>query len=231
MTIVSIHRSSRFWLRHRGLTMAECLVAVIITNALIAFLPPVIIMLQATRVQNERIEQATTIAQGEIDDIGVKVATLSRDTSLFATDAAFRAVLPPTTTGSLDEQAPPTSVQTCSGMPSSPSVGCIRTLGRHQYVVQQFRTTGVARRDFANFDMQVRVYSRRLWQGAGGPVTTNPATPLSVGLTSSPEASRRPLVVLNTNIIKGSFCQSTDTSTSDLRCLIQESTPSPSPTP
>ncbi|AFY60664.1 hypothetical protein [Synechococcus sp. PCC 6312] len=231
MSIFPTNRGSRFWLRHHGLTMAEALVAVIITNALIAFLPPVVLMLQATRVQNERIEQATTVAQGEIDDVGVKVATLSSDTTLFTTDAAFRAVLPPTVTGSLDAQAPPTSIQNCSGMPSSPSVGCIRTLGRHEYVVQQFRTSGVARRDFSNFDMQVRVYSRRLWQGMGGPVTTDPATPLTAALTASPEASRRALVVLTTNIIKGSFCQATDTSTSDLRCLIQEPSPSPSPSP
>lgn len=231
MKIVPIHRASDLWLRNRGLTMAESLVAVIMTNALIAFLPPVIVMLQATRVQNERIEQATTIAQGEVDDIGVKVATLASDTSLFPTDAAFQAVLPPTTTGALSAQAPPTSVQTCTGMPSSASVGCIRSLGRHEYVVQQFRTRGVARRDFTNFDMQVRVYSRRLWQGAGGPITSNPATPLTASFTSSPEASRRPLVVLNTNIIKGSFCQSTDTATGNQRCLIQEPTPSPTPTP
>lgn len=231
MNIFAINRGSGFWLRNRGLTMAECLVAVIITNAMVAVLPPVILMLQATRVQNERIEQAKNIAQGEIDDVGVKVATLSSDTSLFATDAAFRAVLPPVSAGTLNAQAPPTSIQNCTTMPSSPSVGCIRPLGRHEYVVQQFRTSGVARRDFTNFDMQVRVYSRRLWQGAGGPVTTDPATPLSASMTASPEGSRRPLVVLTTNIIKGSFCQTTDVSTTDLRCLIQESTPSPSPSP
>lgn len=231
MGIFSVNRRASLGLRNRGLTITECLVAVIIANAMIALLPPVILMLQATRVQNERIEQATTIAQGEVDDVGVKVATLASDTSLFPTDAAFRAVLPPSITGTLSAQAPPTSIQTCSGMPSSPSVGCIRSLGRHEYVVQQFRTPGVARRDFSNFEMQVRVYSRRLWQGAGGPVTTNPAIPVTPAMTASPEASRRPLVVLTTNIIKGSFCQATDTSTTDLRCLIQEPTPSPSPSP
>ncbi|MDS3860622.1 hypothetical protein RIF25_07335 [Thermosynechococcaceae cyanobacterium BACA0444] len=197
--------------------MAECLLAVAVTGILLAGLAPPLFILQATRVQNARIEQAVTIAQGEIDDIGVKIAL---GKAQFTSESAFTAVLPPVSTASsLNSQAPPTTTQTCSIMPTSATVGCIRTLGSQEYVVQQFRTAGTATRDFSNFNMQVRVYSRRIFQTGGvGAATTNPGTPMKATFTAYPDASGRPLVTLTTTQIQGSYCNDSSSSTA---CLLQ----------
>lgn len=57
----------------QGLTLLECLVAMIIITLTVVAITPPIMLATATRVQSRRGEQATQIAQGEIDRVRLMV--------------------------------------------------------------------------------------------------------------------------------------------------------------
>ena len=57
----------------QGLTLIECLVAIIIITLTVVAITPPIMLATATRVQSRRGEQATQIAQGEIDRVRLLV--------------------------------------------------------------------------------------------------------------------------------------------------------------
>ena len=58
---------------HRGLTLIECLVAISVIAATSATIAPVIVLSVATRVQNQKAEQALQLAQSEIDRVRLLV--------------------------------------------------------------------------------------------------------------------------------------------------------------
>ncbi|MEM7772498.1 MAG: prepilin-type N-terminal cleavage/methylation domain-containing protein [Cyanobacteria bacterium P01_E01_bin.6] len=55
--------------RNQGLTLMECIVAISVIALTSAMIGPPLVLAAATRLQNRRVEQATQIAQGEIDRI------------------------------------------------------------------------------------------------------------------------------------------------------------------
>lgn len=52
-----------------GLTLIECLVAIVMIGLLTSAIAPPLVVAMSTRVQSQRIEQATEVAQSEIDAI------------------------------------------------------------------------------------------------------------------------------------------------------------------
>lgn len=58
----------------QGLTIMECLVAIILIVVTIAMVAPPLVLATATRVQNRRAAQALQVAQGEVDRIRTIVA-------------------------------------------------------------------------------------------------------------------------------------------------------------
>jgi len=54
---------------NKGLTLIESLVAIVVITATLATVTPVVVLAVATRVQNQRAEQAFQVAQAEIDNI------------------------------------------------------------------------------------------------------------------------------------------------------------------
>jgi type II secretory pathway pseudopilin PulG len=58
----------------QGLTLLECLMAVVVIGLTITMITPPLVIAAATRVQNRRAEQAMQIAQGEVDRVRAMVA-------------------------------------------------------------------------------------------------------------------------------------------------------------
>jgi prepilin-type N-terminal cleavage/methylation domain-containing protein len=63
----------------QGLTLIECLVAMIVITVTVVAITPPIMLATATRVQSRRAEQATAIAQGEIDRVRLLVERSDKD--------------------------------------------------------------------------------------------------------------------------------------------------------
>lgn len=81
----------------RGLTLLECLVAIMVIAVTTAVITPPIFVATATRVQNRRTEQALQLAQGEVDRIRVLVERGQHaPTRLPAAVADINNVPPPT---------------------------------------------------------------------------------------------------------------------------------------
>lgn len=176
----------------QGLTLMECLVAIVVIEIVIAMIAPPILLSAATRFQNQRVEQATQLAQGEIDRIRLLVERGQY----------------------LTTQLPPVSAQTPIQNTAAPSINnnaATRTAnqgfsidvnrdGTSDFVVQTFREQG---RSVNNspiaFRMGVRVYSFRAFANAANP--TLQTEPLRLGFTSS-ENLQRPLAVFYTPIVR-----------------------------
>ncbi len=63
----------------QGLTLIECLVAMIVITVTVVAITPPIMLATATRVQSRRAEQATAVAQGEIDRVRLLVERSDKD--------------------------------------------------------------------------------------------------------------------------------------------------------
>lgn len=203
-----MNRLSR-WVRYRqqGLTLVECIMAILVANVAVAALAAPLMLVAATRVQNDRIAQATALALAEVDRMralmeqGVDVNTN---------------VIPPASTVSaplgqpqlLSNQPPPTTVASCTGggmgLPTSATQGCLRTFNNAQFVVQMYRgqlTFGPNNR-IVGYPMQVRVYNRATFTdttpSAETPIPQQPAT-----MTTAVGNVRLPLAIITTDIVRG----------------------------
>lgn len=170
----------------QGLTIMECLVAVLLIIITIAMIAPPLVLATATRVQNRRAEQAMRVAQGEIDRLrtavamglhapanlpavatGATAATLASVPAPTAIDTRLRSLNPtgascPTTRFDPNSNPPPTAVAAGSTLPVDVDGDCVA-----EYLVQTFRTAGLTSsteqatgrlRRPSEFDVGVRVY-------------------------------------------------------------------------
>ncbi|NJO66709.1 MAG: type II secretion system protein [Leptolyngbyaceae cyanobacterium RM1_405_57] len=202
----------------RGITLLECLVAISVIAILGAMIGPPIVFTAATRLQNQRAEQAFQIAQGEVDRIRVLVARGDH----------IPASLPPVV-AALDEAPAPTGVSTII---KSIRQNCPGTAYAGQQIpftqMLQVDTTGDCEADFLmqvyrtnndpaiadqqnrpiDFSVGVRVYSARAEEYLGD-LTTRPA---SLRITSGEgdyalaedgvgRSQKGPLAVFNSNLI------------------------------
>ena len=100
------HNGSQF--SEAGLTLIECLVALVVIAVTAATITPMMVFAVATRVQNQKTEQAMQIARGEIDKIRLVVeqggdySTRLSELSLFSTGASTSLVLVPPPTSFVD---------------------------------------------------------------------------------------------------------------------------------
>lgn len=106
--LVQPSNSTRNQNSEAGLTLIECLVAMVVITLTVVTITPPIFLATASRIQARRAEQANQIAQGEIDRVrsilerpSYRTNDLPSPTAL--TPAQFRTGLPPTAvdTGSL----------------------------------------------------------------------------------------------------------------------------------
>lgn len=195
----------------QGLTLLECLMAVVVMGLTMAMITPPLVIAAATRVQNRQAEQAMQIAQGEVDRVR---ATLARENGQNLTLARLPAIA--AVSGTLEGFAAPTRPTTSSPMKSSAACGTNYNNGEQiaanqglrvdvdgnciaDFFMQTFRTAGGTPRGSAttppDFQLGVRVYSI-LAASSSGALTTKPAALQIVG--GQGNRRTRPLAVLYT---------------------------------
>ncbi|HIK36035.1 MULTISPECIES: type IV pilus modification PilV family protein [unclassified Thermosynechococcus] len=192
---------------NHGLTLVECLIAILVVNLGVAMLAAPLLMVAATRLRNDRINQATELARAEVDRLRVMmeqgVEIRSTTTSLLPPQSSVSATIGQA--NQLSAQSPPSSLEDCSGalgLPTSATRACRRRLNNTEFAVQVYRgqlTVNSSNLVLA-YPVQVRVYSAEVV-----PVTTAtvPVAQEPAAMTSSlVGAETRPLAVLTTEIIR-----------------------------
>lgn len=189
-----------------GLTLIECLVAIVVIVVSLTVVGPVMLFSVATRVQNQKTEQAIQIAQGEVDKVrrvveqGGDYAGDLTALSLVETTLADTVLVPAPTTF-IDDTATATNVNQAKRFDADGD-------GDSDFLIQLFRTEGVkVSSNTAGvastpvvFDVGIRVYDARAENNAGSLRTDD------AGLTfTSGEGDRgsRPLAVMYSQISQG----------------------------
>jgi prepilin-type N-terminal cleavage/methylation domain-containing protein len=199
----------------QGLTLIECLVAILMVALLASAIAPALAVAVATRVQSQKSEQALQLAQAEID----RVRLLTERGLATDTLPDYLAKFPPRVAGlgndDPDSQPAPgtqvvgdranltaTNTLGIKLTGTTPSTNCV-TDASCDFAVQIYRTTGFP--DDATvapsaFGMGVRVYDYRAVT-SGATLSTDPA---SLALSGGDGGrSRKPLAVLYTTIATG----------------------------
>jgi prepilin-type N-terminal cleavage/methylation domain-containing protein len=206
----------------QGLTLLECLMAIVVIGLTMAMITPPLVISAATRVQNRRAEQAMQIAQGEVDRVRALVAKDQHTPARLPAVAtppgdnlqAVPAPAPPANPATPSTAAPIKSPRNCGtgtynngeqipinrGLRVDVDGDC-----KADFFIQTFRTVGTSSTaELASptlsprpstFQMGVRVYSI-LADGSAGNLETTPA---SLQITRHQGKQRtRPLAVLYT---------------------------------
>ncbi len=204
-----------------GLTLLESLVAVLILQIMLAFMTPPLLLAIATRIQNQKTQQALGLAQAEVD----RVRLLTERADPQTTSAVLSKQLPPEvpTATTID----PTLVGSPTVITSDTNCNSDRSLQsitgwcplqadpprNYQLVMQSFRTNvkktsgGVP----TSFSLGVRIYTREAMRFAsGGTLRTQPAklgavAPGSGSTSGGNRFTRAPLVVLYVPIARTDY--------------------------
>lgn len=195
-----------------GVTLLECIMAMLVIVVTVTMITPPIFLSVATRVQNQRIEQAMQLAQAELDRVQLTV-----ERGDYTTDD-----LPSVTTVADVRQAPAPSGTTDARADATVDDAYtvdVNNDGDDDYAVQFFRTEGEsnASGDVLVFDMGVRVYSMMAFED-GSTRSIEQASALFTAGTGSQSSS--PLSVMFTTIARGDSSDSFD-------AINQYRTPSP----
>lgn len=180
----------------RGLTLIESLAAIVIFGLAVVAISPPIVMSMASRIRAYRAEQATKLAEGEIDRVRLLVDRISTSTNA----ADFIAKLPPDGGGgNAPTVGPPTTSANCAnGVPATVTQACVVDLNGTTFVVQSFRTKTYTPNDIPlGFQMGVRVYTKASLDSGG--LVTKPGSLAFSGRTTSGQS---PLAVLYAPIVK-----------------------------
>jgi type II secretory pathway pseudopilin PulG len=183
-----------------GFSLTEALVGFTIATGLVAAIAPLVLIAVSTRLYNYRVEQATQLAQTQINRIQTLMAQGVK------TDQETQ--LPPATAAGVrvSQVGVPTVLETSLTALNSPTEALevdTNNDGQPDYLVQMFRdqglrfTDGLAENQLAVFRMGIRVYS-----GLARDNLANLSTNLApINLTQGIGQQRtRPLAVLYTEI-------------------------------
>ncbi|MBD2428803.1 type II secretion system protein [Phormidium sp. FACHB-1136] len=185
----------------QGLTLIECLVAIVMVALVAGSIAPVMVISVASRVNSQKAEQALGLAQAEIE----------RTRSLVEQGVYATANLPPigsTASSAVKENedissvlGPNLSVTNSTNFAFTVPVD-VNGDGTNDFRVQRFRSAGYTPASASTpiaFNMGVRVYD--ISATGTGNLPTDVA---SIGLTSGTgERSQRPLAALYTTIAVG----------------------------
>ncbi|HEY9850625.1 MAG TPA: prepilin-type N-terminal cleavage/methylation domain-containing protein [Leptolyngbyaceae cyanobacterium] len=190
----------------QGMSLLECLIAIVVVTMVITFLTPPIFIAVATRIQNRRAEQAIQLAQGEVDRVRRTVERGSyedRD-------------LPPqggVSDNNVKQQAAPSStvrpedIPNTQSFPSSATQGLLVDVngdGSDDFIVQTYRTPGVRNNTgrLVGFNIGVRVYTvsiRDNWGLVENPPQRSASLKFSTALG---QQQRRPLALMYTSVVR-----------------------------
>lgn len=212
----------------QGLTIIECLVAMVIASTVLAFISPPILLAVATRVQNQKAEQSFELAQLEVDRIRVLLERGKYTNSDLPPELTKDNTNTSTNVGKTPALASGTSGFTTSRTDMTATKGLavdVNQDGTYDFVVQTFRDAGQAVSDtdttLITFQMGVRVYTYKAL--TNNTKLRTEAAPL--GLTSGEGfQNTRPLAVIYTRVTRSDLKESFDK-------YIKELTPSSSPSP
>ncbi|WP_008318711.1 prepilin-type N-terminal cleavage/methylation domain-containing protein [Leptolyngbya sp. PCC 6406] len=193
-----------FWIpaqdTEAGLTLIECLVAIIVVGISVAAIAPAMVLTVATRVQSQKADQALNLAQAEIDRIRLimeRGSATADNLPLSTPTADIRAVT-----------APISFVASTSFTDAATQAIRVDANGdgSDDFAIQVFRDPGVFRVGQSTplaFSMGVRVYDIRAEEAIsnGDPLGIEQA---AIGMTSGEGQRRnRPLAILYTNVLRG----------------------------
>jgi prepilin-type N-terminal cleavage/methylation domain-containing protein len=190
----------------QGLTLIECLVAIIIVGLVSSAIAPALVISVATRVQSQKAEQALELAQSEIDRVRLLVERSEANVGNLPPAAAIAGPNPDSRVAEVDGPdfgapvaVPATAFQTRAA-----------ELNGNQFAVQVYRTPGTFVGNApVTFGMGVRVYDREAVLNGVGRLDNDPAALRMVDGVG--QRGRRPLAALYTNVTVGeggtSLCQ------------------------
>jgi len=188
----------------QGISLLECLMAIVVIAVVITSFTPPIILAVATRVQNRRAEQAVQLAQGEIDKVRRTVEQGNyADTDLPPIGASNVRLQPaPSSSRELQIQRQPSPER----FPSSASESARIDLngdGSTDFYVQTYRSPGIPENGkTVAFCLGVRVYSASAIRENFGQLESPPQHLASLQLTNAMGAQkRRPLALIYTSVV------------------------------
>lgn len=216
--------------QQKGLTLFECLVAILVVNLSIAMLTMPLAIVAATRLRNDRINKASELARESLDRLR---AMMEQGVNVTTTDTNL---LPPqATVADLARQPHPNRVVDCAAnqwFTNDPSQACLRQVGRHEFAVQVVRGPLQANGAYKvmSYPVQVRVYEKRAI-GGGNIAPTAPIQAQPVLFTAASDQiaapnQEDPLVVLSTCILRADSPEMLSLGSS---CMPKPSTPSGTP--
>lgn len=192
-----------------GLTLIECMVAIAVIGMTTAAIGPMLIFSVATRIQNQRADQALQLAQSEIDRVRL-VVELGGDYQ----DDLAAIPLPSTETSIVRNVDAPTAFESSTSDIMDVTDARLVDIdgdGDDDYAIQLFRTEGISAGSTpVIFDVGARVYdARRARANLTGGLAIDTA-----GLTFTSgegQTGTRPLAVIYSQISQGdrgaSLCQ------------------------
>ncbi len=172
-----MQRRSQFKSTESGLTLIECLAAIVIFSMAIVAVTPPIMLSMAARVRAHNAEKAMQLAQGEVDRVRVLLEAIAAEQD--ATKLAeLEQQLPPLATGNRPQGvAAPTATEsncTSNSPPTAVQTACLEA--DSTFGIQTFITNRQLEKDRpVALWVGVRVYTAGAFSG-GGTLTTDPAS-------------------------------------------------------
>ena len=179
----------------QGLTLIECLVAIIMVGLVASAIAPALVISVATRVQSQKAEQALELAQSEIDRIRLTV-----ERGQFTADELPLAVEIDNINAISDVAGPNFSSFAERPTPTQTRPVDINGDGSNNFAIQIFRSEGLALGDSpVAFAVGVRVYDFDSVDSDGaGNLLREPASLRIV--SGEGERGQRPLAALYTTV-------------------------------
>jgi len=205
-----------------GLTILECLLAIMVVTVVISFISPIIFLSVATRVQNRRIEQAMELAQSEIDRVQVLMAqgvNSANEVNLPPDKYANNTIITDVTTVVAPTSVMSTLVSSVMQSPFPTNANQLRRIdingdSNPDFLIQIFRdqgarySSGIAVNQLAVFRMGVRVYSFVAEDNVGNLETRMADVKFATGLG---QQTTNPLAVFYTEVSRSDLDLSSET--------------------
>jgi len=223
--LAQVWRRQCFWASNgepeAGLTLLECLAAIIVVGLIGAAITPVLVLSVATRVQSQKSEQALALAQSEVDAVRAIIEAGGNgddDDNDGIDDVVFNALPPiadnlgeddPITAGLAPNARAPEATESVRYPANYQQLRIVDVDGDDEddFGIQVYRDEAIGTGDAVAFKVGVRVYDIRSVEDNLANLETAQA---SIGLTSSSDGDRaqQPLSALYAEITGSERAQS-----------------------
>lgn len=180
----------------QGFTVIESLMAIIVVTMVSVAITPPIFLAVATRVQNQKAQQAMQLAQREVDQVRVSVEKGNYSNSILLPLPTVSSEA----TGNAEVVSVPTNF-TCGTASSNACPVDINGDSRNDFYIQKFRTKELSYGNPSQvvaFQMGVRVYSA-IAEGQSGLLTNQASLKFT---TEQGQQRKKPLAVMYTSVVR-----------------------------